>query len=66
MVSVADRINIRDRVELATGKDTIQGAKSFQMLDAVPGILTGRRATPTRSGSRTGSGPCRRSASRRS
>jgi outer membrane protein OmpA-like peptidoglycan-associated protein len=38
-----DRINIHDRVEFATGKDTIQGGKSFQVLDAVAGILIGHK-----------------------
>ncbi len=36
-------INIHDRVEFASNKDKIQGAKSFQVLDAVAGIMNGRK-----------------------
>jgi outer membrane protein OmpA-like peptidoglycan-associated protein len=36
-------IKILERVEFATGKDKIQGAKSFQVLDAVAAILGGRK-----------------------
>jgi len=43
-VEVSDTvINIHDRVEFASNKDTIQGAKSFQVLDAVAGIMAGRK-----------------------
>ncbi len=37
------KINIKDRVEFATGKDKIDGAKSFQVLDAVAGIMKGHK-----------------------
>jgi outer membrane protein OmpA-like peptidoglycan-associated protein len=37
----ATSINIKDRVEFATGKDKIQGLKSFQVLDAVVGVMKG-------------------------
>jgi outer membrane protein OmpA-like peptidoglycan-associated protein len=36
-------IKILERVEFATGKDKIQGVKSFQVLDAVASILGGRK-----------------------
>ena len=35
-------IKILERVEFATGKDQIQGAQSFKVLDAVASILNGR------------------------
>jgi len=37
------RINIKDRVEFASGKDKIEGAKSFQVLDAVAGVMSGHK-----------------------
>ncbi len=36
-------INIHDRVEFASNKDKIQGAKSFQVLDAVIGVMKGHK-----------------------
>ncbi len=36
-------INIHDRVEFATAKDKIEGAKSFQVLDAVAGVMNGHK-----------------------
>jgi outer membrane protein OmpA-like peptidoglycan-associated protein len=39
----ATSINIHDRIEFAVGKDTIQGVKSFQVLDAVAGVLNGHK-----------------------
>ncbi len=36
-------INLHDRVEFATGKDKIEGAKSFQVLDAIAGIMGGHK-----------------------
>ncbi len=36
-------INIHDRVEFASNKDKIEGAKSFQVLNAVAGIMNGRK-----------------------
>jgi outer membrane protein OmpA-like peptidoglycan-associated protein len=38
-----DTIAIHDRVEFATGRDKIEGAKSFQVLDAVAGILVAHK-----------------------
>jgi outer membrane protein OmpA-like peptidoglycan-associated protein len=43
-VEVTDEgITIHDRVEFATGKDRIEGKKSFQVLDAVAGVLEGHK-----------------------
>jgi outer membrane protein OmpA-like peptidoglycan-associated protein len=43
-VEVSDsEIKIMDRVEFATGKDVIQGQKSFQVLDVVAAILNARK-----------------------
>jgi OmpA-OmpF porin, OOP family len=39
----ATSINIHDRIEFAVDKDKIQGAKSFQVLDAVAGVLQGHK-----------------------
>ena len=39
----ATGIKILERVEFATGKDTIQGDKSFKVLDAVAAILNSRK-----------------------
>jgi outer membrane protein OmpA-like peptidoglycan-associated protein len=36
-------IIIHDRVEFAVGKDRIEGAKSFQVLNAVAGVLAGHK-----------------------
>jgi OOP family OmpA-OmpF porin len=36
-------INVHDRVEFASAKDKIEGAKSFQVLDAVAGIMSGHK-----------------------
>jgi outer membrane protein OmpA-like peptidoglycan-associated protein len=44
LVEVSDTgIKILDKVEFATGKDVIQGAKSFAVLDAVAAILKVRK-----------------------
>jgi outer membrane protein OmpA-like peptidoglycan-associated protein len=44
LVEVTDTgIKILDRIEFATGKDKIEGAKSFQVLDAVYAILNARK-----------------------
>jgi len=43
-VTVSDsEIKIMDRVEFATGKDVIQGTKSFQVLDVVAAIMKARK-----------------------
>lgn len=39
----ASGIKILDKVEFATGKDVIQGNKSFKVLDAVAGVLNGHK-----------------------
>jgi outer membrane protein OmpA-like peptidoglycan-associated protein len=36
-------IKVQGRVEFATGKDKIDGAKSFQVLDAVAGVMGGHK-----------------------
>jgi outer membrane protein OmpA-like peptidoglycan-associated protein len=36
-------IQLTDRVEFATGSDKIQGKKSFQVLDAVVGVMNGHK-----------------------
>jgi outer membrane protein OmpA-like peptidoglycan-associated protein len=44
LVQISDTgIKILDKVEFATGKDVIQGTKSFKVLDAVAGVLNGHK-----------------------
>ena len=44
LVQISDSgIKILDKVEFATGKDVIQGNKSFKVLDAVAGVLNGHK-----------------------
>ncbi len=44
LVEVTDTgITIHDRIEFAVGKDKIEGKKSFQVLDAVAGVLVGHK-----------------------
>jgi len=43
-VEVTDEgITIHDRIEFAVGKDLIEGKKSYQVLDAVAGVLVGHK-----------------------